>query len=659
MNNNISGQNTPPSIPVMPSNGEYVNVPIANVNLNVPKQKKDPKIFIVIILVIILTIFVGLDINVFLKSRSGLVSTTGVTNPPRKVEEKRTFMIYMVGSDLESSNGFASYDLDDITTSNVNLEENNIVVMLGGTNRWNKYGDPTKTKILEYNGSSFVEKQSYDVMNMGSSDTLSIFLNYVYNNYPTSKYDLIFWNHGCGASAFQSDEISKDYLTTGELATALSLSPFKNEKIESTIFIDCMSATIHFASAMAPYSEYMVATEEISWASQYLNKLDVFGEIKKEDTGLEIGKKFIDNLNLTINRYSDLKQYATYSVIDLSKIDNLEKSLNDFVAKINNKKNYDTLLSARSTTAQYGVDEESFDLVDIKNYIEKIKHLASAEANRVIASLNAAIKYNQATNTYSNGLSIYIPYKGDARTISIYNKMIDEHKKNTYSTFFGTLKTNSVKGFASSLSKDSKIGAISGNSLVLSEDAKSSYVNGGFKAFTQNYKGETFLTYSTDTTLEGYNLKNNYFNKVIRVDEKEITIFRASNNARSQLFAYGNIYENENDDLSKPNVKIFFNIDGDLLKISQIKLYNEGLPTTGIVDLDRVKLLAFGVYRYDLIKEDGTVNKAFESDLKYEVVKVDKNNHKIEQKLPYATKGIYSITDKNNNIYYSDVYDIN
>ena len=150
--------------------------------------------------------------------------------------KNRTFMIYMVGSDLETDGSIATYDLKDIIGKNIDLENNNVILMVGGSKKWHNFVNEDELGLYELTKSGFKKEKSYELSNMGEADTLSSFLKYTYNIYPSDKYDLIFWNHGLGSAGLEIDEISDDYIDTYELKKVFENSPFSNEKLELVIF---------------------------------------------------------------------------------------------------------------------------------------------------------------------------------------------------------------------------------------------------------------------------------------------------------------------------------------------------------------------------------------------------------------------------------------
>ena len=161
---------------------------------------------------------------------------------------------------------------------------------------------------------------------MGDADTLSSFLKYTHNVYPSLKYDLIFWNHGLGAAGIEVDEVSSDYLDIYEMKKVFENSPFSKEKMELVIFNNCMASNLHFASVMKDYAEYMVASEEVMYVGAIIDRLNFLNDVEKDDNGYDVGKLYVDKSDESINKINSAKNTkldSTLSIIDLSKIDEL------------------------------------------------------------------------------------------------------------------------------------------------------------------------------------------------------------------------------------------------------------------------------------------------------------------------------------------------
>lgn len=127
---------------------------------------------------------------------------------------------------------------------------------------------------------------------MGDPLTLSSFLNYGFDFFPADSYSLILWDHGGGpVLGYGVDENFRDLLTLDELSEALEDSVGAHmTKLEWIGFDACLMSSLEVASVLAPYANYMIASQETEpgwgWNYDFLSELsdevipgDVMGDI--------------------------------------------------------------------------------------------------------------------------------------------------------------------------------------------------------------------------------------------------------------------------------------------------------------------------------------------------------------------------------------------
>ena len=409
-------------------------------------MKKDPKkllIFgiiasVIIILISVITIVYALVIN----------KTTS-----------RTIMIYMVGANLETDAGLATADLEAI---HHNVKDNNVKVLViaGGTRYWrNDYISSTETSIYELQSSGFTKVKNQQIQNMGGQDTLTSFLDYAHKTSKTDEYDLIFWNHGGAIDGSEYDELQNDNLSLEEINKALSKSSFKKKKLELIIFRTCLNGTLEVNDTVSDYAKYLVASEEITYGASYTSVLNFINDITNKDNAKIVGKKFINayksQINDIRNRASSKESdtiYSTYSLVDLSKIPALRKSVNAFFKDINVSDNFNTISKVRANLYQYANTVPSYDTVDLYNLVSQLKHLSPKKANKVIQNLNNTIVYNFATDAKSRGISIYFPYNGTQEAIkqfvNVYDKLNGFEEYRDFINKFNNIKSSDYKSYS-------------------------------------------------------------------------------------------------------------------------------------------------------------------------------------------------------------------
>lgn len=400
------------------------------------KSKKKIIILVVIIALVVPILFVSAILSLFLLG--------SIDSNDQKNSDTYTLMIYMCASDLESSGGYASDDIEEMLNSNIDRKVN-VLIETGGTSDWKKYGiSNTRNQIYKVeDGKLELVKDDIGLQSMTNPDTLTNYVTYCKENYPANKYGLILWDHGGGAvSGYGYDENNQDKedtLTIDELKNGLTKS---NLQFDFIGFDACLMANIETAFAIKDNAKYLVASEETEGAGgwDYTSLLDNISSNTSKST-VDIGKNIVDKFVEDSNSGED---DATLSVIDLSKIANVFINLNKFMSTIkkedleNSKFAY--ISKAVKSSKAYGDGEN--DLIDLSDFAGKV---GNVDSQNLINSINDAVVYNKTTDLVknSNGLSIYFPYND----LNYYQKMlqiypnigIDKSYTDTLTTFVNIL----------------------------------------------------------------------------------------------------------------------------------------------------------------------------------------------------------------------------
>ncbi len=371
-------------------------------------------------------------------------------------EKSKTIMVYMVGSDLESKHYAASTDIDEMLNSDFDDDEINLLIYAGGCQDWYNSSIPDGDNSIHLiSDGNLTMLDSTDGKNMGDPDTLLSFLDYSYENYPADQYSLILWNHGGGALlGYGFDEITGDCLTLEELDKALSQSPFNGEnKLEWVGFDACLMATIETANMLAPYANYMIASQESEpgWGWDYV----FLSEIDDLSNGEEIGKEIVDSYMDYCEETFDAVPYSyasvTLSVLDLSKAEAAEAALEAMYAKANGEltaESYGDYSRIRVSTKEIASEftgDYSYDIIDLTDLSANMKRLYPSEAQALTQALDELVVYNKANEERSNGISIYHPYNSKSYTeyyIPIYETFDFAPNYTAYITTFAGLLTS-------------------------------------------------------------------------------------------------------------------------------------------------------------------------------------------------------------------------
>ena len=343
-----------------------------------------------------------------------------------------TVLVYMVGSDLESGEGYAAtWDLMEMATVGPSSSVN-VIVQTGGAD-----AKPDEYRFLDFTTVqrlNILGNDEYEILddlgrkNMGKPSTLSDFIVWGTQEFPAEKYVLILWDHGGGIHGFGNDEMyDMDGTDLDEFAVALSSAYQETGVIFEVIGFDqCLMATIEVAAVIENYANYMVASEEIEpgdgW--DYTAIISSLHNNPNQD-GKSLGKVIADSYVQHTKYWDDYwgtnsHRLITLSVVDLSKIDSLVNAWgqldNSLDQEINTGNGY-YYSQALTNSERYAIDvraKTDSGHTDIKDVVTNISHYLPAvksEADNVKALVSEAVVYNVhgVSKPNANGLSIHIP----------------------------------------------------------------------------------------------------------------------------------------------------------------------------------------------------------------------------------------------------------
>lgn len=328
-----------------------------------------------------------------------------------------TLMVYVTGSDLESSSGAATGDITEMMRSGVDTEKVNIILCTGGAKRWQGGFPNDHVCFYQVEGRRPRQLESLDLISMGEASTLSAFLNYSYEHFPADQYALILWDHGggpmngvCFDELFLKDK-THDSLDLSELRTALTDSPFSSENpLEWIGFDACLMSSVETAYICSPFAKYMIASQETEpgtgWDYSFLNRASE--GLHGEEMGRLIVESYTDD-----SHASDLM--LTLSCIDLSQLENVEKAMNDLFGNLDNMlspDHFSEISNGRRDAKSFGRAStgSEYDLVDLFSLAEQYAAVQADRAVELQTALEKAVIIHAGNQENSHGLSVYYPY---------------------------------------------------------------------------------------------------------------------------------------------------------------------------------------------------------------------------------------------------------
>lgn len=330
-----------------------------------------------------------------------------------------TLMVYMCGTDLESDGGCASADLKEMVKAGVKTDGNvTVFVQTGGTLKWATRGMTNREGerwLVSKDGMQRVD--SLGRVDMGDGDTFTQFLRYGLQNYPADRYGVVLWDHGAGATdGVCYDEITGNSLNMAEIYQSLnSLSGERNlSKFAFIGFDACLMANYEMALHLAPFADYMVASEETEPGDglDYSKWLPLL--VKDAGSSMElVGRKIVDSFIQSVDTgYGD---FGTLSVLNLSKLAPLHAAVEEMAQALTgelNGENFNTISRLRQNVRAFGeTDDDSSDMIDLSVFARIYAQYDAQGAQKLTAALQDAVVYSghTANLTDVSGISILVP----------------------------------------------------------------------------------------------------------------------------------------------------------------------------------------------------------------------------------------------------------
>ncbi len=339
-----------------------------------------------------------------------------ITRAPGDASTKEyTVMVYVVGSDLESSSngGCASLDITEMMNSGLDASRVNLLIYTGGSRFWHN-GIPSDCNVIYQvaNGTTEAVAATQSPANMGDPATFLDFLNFTYQNYPANHYGLICWDHGGGPmGGYGVDEIFEDRLYLQEMDAAFKASPVASKKLDFLGFDACLMATMEVAEMADSYANYLIASEETEpgtgWDYSFLSTMN-----SSSDT-VSIARSILTSYEKSMESYRVAPKY-TLSCIDLSRLSSFRSAADKLYSKmadgVKNGK-YSAIAQARNKTQRFAQTSSSaYDLVDMGHMAKNLKSLYGSEVSSLQSALSGLVIQQVSNISNATGLAVYFPY---------------------------------------------------------------------------------------------------------------------------------------------------------------------------------------------------------------------------------------------------------
>ncbi len=645
----------------IPENGNYES-PYRD------KKKGKRKFVLVYVLVIVLIAALFIFVN-----KDALFKSNG---------KKRTIMIYLVGSNLESDHLAATKDINEIIRTG-KADDMNILIYTGGTKRWHKTDIPNNKHAIfriTNDGLEKLDEYTDGTNSVLEPKNLAYFLKFGYTHYKSDNYSLILWDHGSGPIyGYGHDEYNIfDTMTLMELKEALDNSPFNGmNKLEFIGFDACLMSSVEIASVLSDYTDYMIASQETEpgngWNYSFLEKVD------DDTTTVALGKLIVDYYD---DYYSSRKSIegTSLSLLRISQIDNVEKRLDELfkVASKNLEIDFSYISRSRSNSMTYGKSSSGFDLIDLLNFIDKLP----AEYKKEIDNLDSAIKdlvvYQKTDLKNTNGVSIYFPYynrREYEKNAALYKEIGFSEEYNKYINEF-IFQLTGKRLYDWDFTRSNMISLGQGKvSIELTEEERDNYSSASYILFERKDDKFTPVFSGSDVQLIDNTLSINTSRKLIKVennnDKMYVTAIESEKGTDYTKYYIPAILSRINEETMEFDIiEVYLelvtnedNLNGYISRAIPMNLNeNNSYPKIDI-DINEWDTLKLTNYSYNILDEEGNYitdwvnsNEALIMEINldepYEISFED-----IDITNDYYC--IFKIYDSQRNSYYSNIIEVN
>lgn len=326
-----------------------------------------------------------------------------------------TVLIYMIGADLQES-GYAAGDLEEMLGADIGADTC-VLLLAGGAPEPFAHlpGSGADNIVYRLEGGAFTPVTTLPEGAMSAPETLRSFLDFARDFAPADSTGLIFWDHGYGPlEGFGSDAREDgDRLTLFEIADALE----GGERLDYLCFDACLMSAVETADFLAPYAEYLIASQETEPAQGW--NYAFLASIEPGMDGGDIGALAIDSCFAQYEEmyadYPDHMPMLSLACVDLRAMEGVDAAMDAFFTQLREGlagDAYSDIVRARIDCRGVGkfTTSTEYDLVDLRQCAERMAALCPDGAARVQAALSEAVVYSRSNVEGLAGLSVYFPY---------------------------------------------------------------------------------------------------------------------------------------------------------------------------------------------------------------------------------------------------------
>lgn len=274
--------------------------------------------------------------------------------------------------------------------------------------------------------------ESLGEVDMGDPQTLTDFVTWAVQSYPAQKYALILSDHGGGwTGGFSDMSAPNSALTMAEIVSAIEAVQQNTgvDKFEIIGFDACLMGQIEVFGSLYPYSNYMVASEEVipsygwsyaAWLGELAQNpaMDGSGAAQSIVSTYIINDVYLSEVRASAEEINQEESSTTLSAVESARIPDVIGAMNRFVsaaAFIDQGLVAEARTYTRSYLSLFGEDVAP-SFIDLQNFSEVLASmtddadLQEAASQLQIAVSSAVVSEKHGLNmSGSNGIAFHFP----------------------------------------------------------------------------------------------------------------------------------------------------------------------------------------------------------------------------------------------------------
>lgn len=316
-----------------------------------------------------------------------------------------TVLIYMIASDLESLQGRATHDVNEMISAKPQ-DGCTVLLQTGGTltykNEWMSDGKAERFVVKE---SGLELSRSIEDRRATQPEALTEFIRWGKQNAPADRYILVLWDHGFGVQG----GFGRDELQDGK---SMPVSDLQQAIIESETYFDiiafdaCLMGGVETLYALRDCGKYMIASQQTTPAcgfyyTTWLESLRYNPTISTE----QLGRVLLDSFTLHAGIESNLP--TTIAMMKLDQAEVLVSELTKCLSQATTGETDKWKTAVQGATAMGGKNKK-YDLFDV---VQLLSESGSANRARGMAAVSAVayeLRNTVGVETLC-GISMYLP----------------------------------------------------------------------------------------------------------------------------------------------------------------------------------------------------------------------------------------------------------